>query len=114
MADWTKNNRACTTLWTTLYNMQQLVTNFEESGELKMSDLTFYNVLSSSELRQQEARIIADQLDNVFRVGRGAKYEEGIDRSKAMSSMIEVLTDEEKELKELAKTVDESYLFWGE
>ena len=114
MAEWTKNNRACTTLWTTLYNMQQLTTNFDESGELKMSDLTFYNVLSSSDLREQESKIIADQLDNVFRIGRGAKYEEEVDRSKAMSSMIEVLTNEDKEVKELAETVDESYLFWGE
>lgn len=114
MADWTKNNRACTTLWTILFKMQQLKTNFEESGDLKMSDLTFYNVLSSSDLRNQESKIIADQLDNVFRVGRGAKYEDGIDRSKAISGMIEILSDEDKLLKDLSSNIDDSYLFWGE
>jgi predicted RNase H-related nuclease YkuK (DUF458 family) len=94
--------------------MQQLITNFDESGDLKMNDLTFFNVLSSSDLRKQESKIIADLLDNVFRIGRGAKYEEGIDRSKAISSMIEILSDEDKQVKELAFTVDEAYLFWGE
>jgi len=114
MTEWTKNNRACTTLWTALFNMQQLKTNFEESGNLKMSDLTFYNVLSSSDLRNQEAKIIADQLDNVFRIGRGAKFEEGVDRSKAISSMTKILSDEEKLVKDLSSSIDESYLFWGE
>lgn len=114
MADWTKNNRACTTLCTTLFNMQQLKTSFEESGDLKMSDLTFYNVLSSSNLRSQESRIIADQLDNVFRIGRGAKYEKSVDRSKAISSMTEILSDEDKQVKDLSTNIDESYLFWDE
>jgi len=41
MSNWTSNNRASTTLWTTLFRMHQLDTNFEESGDLKMSDLTF-------------------------------------------------------------------------
>lgn len=114
MAEWSRNNRACTTLWSTLYTMQQLTTNFDESGDLKMNDLTFFNMLSSSDLRKQESKIIADQLDNVFRIGRGAKFEQGIDRSKAISSMIEILSDEEKQVNELAFTVDEAYLFWGE
>jgi len=114
MAQWSRNNRACTTLWTTLYTMQQLTTNFEDSGALTMNDLTFFNALSGPDLRNQESKIIADQLDNVFRIGRGAKYEQGIDRSKAISNMIEILCDEEKQVNELAFTVDEAYLFWGE
>jgi hypothetical protein len=114
MTNWTKNNRACTTLWTTLYNMKQLQSNFEVSGQLKMQDLTFYNVLSSSDLRNQEAKIIADQLDNIFRIGRGAKYESGVTRSDAMIAMVEILTDDSKLVEELATKIDNQYLFWGE
>jgi len=114
MADWTKNNRACTTLWTTLYSMQQLSTNFDDSGELKMNELTFYNSLDSAELGKQQSTIIADHLDNVFRLGSGATFEPGINRTKALSNMIEVLADEEKQVKDLASTVDEAYSFWGD
>jgi hypothetical protein len=114
MADWTKNNRACTTLWTTLFKMQQLSTNFDDSGELKINNLTFYNSLGSAELRKQQAIIIADQLDNVFRIGRGAEYEKNVDRTKAISCTVDILTDEDKLVKDLASAIDDSYNFWGE
>ena len=114
MANWTKDNRACATLWTTLFNMHQLSTNFDDSGDLKMNDLTFYNALGSSDLRRQQATIIADQLDNIFRVGRGAKYEPNVDRTKAMAGMVTILTDEGKLVKDLALNVDNSYIFWEE
>lgn len=112
MAEWTKNNRACSTLWTTLYNMQQLTTNFDESGDLKITDLTFYNGLGSSDLRRQQATIIADQLDNILREGRGAKYESNIDRTKAIDTMVSILTDESKLVKDLASNVEDSYILW--
>lgn len=114
MADWSKNNRACTTLWTTLYAMQQLSTNFGDSGDLKMNDLTFYNALGSAELRKQQSTIIADQLDIVFRHGSGASFETDVDRTIAMNGMIEVLTEETKCVKDLASAIDDSYIFWGE
>jgi len=114
MADWSNNNRACTTLWTTLYAMQQLSTNFDDSGDLKMNDLTFYSSLDSADLRKQQSTIIADHMDNVFRLGSGAIFEAGIDRTKAMSNMIDVLTDEKKQVKDLASIVDDAYIFWGE
>lgn len=114
MAIWTKNNRACTSLWTTLFSMQQLRTNFDDSGELKMNDLTFYNSLGSTELRQQQAMIVADQLDNVFRIGRGAKYELGAGRTSSISAMVSILTDENKLVADLAEVVDSNYKLWGE
>jgi len=114
MADWSKDSRACTTLWTALYSMKQLSTNFDDSENLKMSDLTFYNTLGSAELRKQQSTIIADQLDNVFRIGSGATSETDIDRTVAMNNMIEVLINEEKSVKDLAATVDDAYNFWGE
>ena len=114
MADWSANNRACTTLWSTLFYMHQLATNFDESGDLAMSDLTYFNPLSSSELRRQQAIILADQLDNIFRIGRGAQYENNVDRTNAMNSIITILIDGKNMVKDLAKTVDDSYRFWGE
>jgi hypothetical protein len=114
MADWLKINRACTTLWTTLYNMKQLSANFDDSGKLQIKDLMFYNMLASAELRKQQATIIADQLDNVFRIGRGATYENNVDRTSAMQNMVGILIDESKTVNDLASTVDNCYEFWGE
>lgn len=114
MADWKTNNRACTTLWITLYTMHQLVTNFADSGILKMKDLTFFNPLSSGDLRRQEAESVADHLDNVFRNARGAIFEDGINRAKAMSAMIDLLSDGEKTVSDLAFSIDAVYKFWEE
>ncbi|PSL48345.1 hypothetical protein CLV51_1021212 [Chitinophaga niastensis] len=114
MATWSKNNRACTTLWTTFSLMQQLSTNFDDSGELHIKDLTFYNVLGSADIKKQQANIIADQLDNIFRLGRGATYEKNIDRAAAMTAMNSILIDPEKQLKDLAEVLDNTYIFWGE
>ena len=114
MAEWSKNNRACTTLWTTLFRMNQLFTAFIDSGELKMNDLTFFNEATSDELRAEEAMILADQLDNIFIIGRGAEYEADIDQTTALTAIVAVLTDEDKTVEELASVVDDNYLFWGE
>lgn len=113
MAIWSNNNRACTTLWTTFFTMHQLVTSFELSGDLQMKDLTFYNPLNSSALRMQEAGIIADHLDNVFRFGRGAVYEQGIDRTIAITAIVNILIDGEKLVSDLAEVTDQCYLFWN-
>ena len=114
MADWTENNRACKTVWTTLSVLNQLKTNFADSGELKMNDLAFFNPLDSVEMRKQQAAVIADQLDTTFRVGRGAKYEIGFGRTKAFSGMIAILTDAEKQVADLAAAIDTFYNFLGE
>jgi hypothetical protein len=114
MAEWSKNSRACTTLWSTLYILKQLTTSFVESGNLTVANLAFYNPLSSAQQRRQEATILADQLDNIFRKVRGAKYEAKITRTDAISSLVEILTNKEKTVKDLATSVDAAYAFWGE
>lgn len=114
MSNWSKNNRACTTLWTSLHSMEQLKNNFAESGDLNIRELTFYNALSTTEFRKQQAMMIAEELDNIFRNGRGASYEAACSRTQAISAMLEVLSDENKLLSELALAVDECYAFWGE
>lgn len=114
MADWTNDNLACLTLWTTLFTMKQLSTNFNDSGNLKMNDLTFYNALDSQGLIQQQATIIANEIDSIFRDGSGAKYEIGVDRTKVLTGMLSILTDGNKLVKDLASNVDGSYNFWRE
>jgi hypothetical protein len=114
MHEWSGNNRACTTLWSTLFRMNQLFTSFNESGTLTMPDLTFFSPTDSSSMRRQAATILADQLDNIFIVGRGAEYEQGVTHDGAVAATIEILTDAEKSLTDLALVVDENYLFWGE
>jgi phage terminase large subunit-like protein len=114
MADWSGNNRACETTWTTLYIMHQLITNFDESGDLQIKDLTFFNPLNSSPLRMQEAGVIADHIDKVFIQARGAVYEEGITQNDAINALVNILIDGEKTVSDLAKVADENYLFWQE
>jgi hypothetical protein len=114
MGQWSKNNRACTTLWSTLHLLQQLTTNFNDSGKLTMSDLTFYNPLSSAQQRRQESFVLADQLDNIFRKIRGATYEAGVERTEAIHIMVEKLVIKSAEVQDLAECIDTSYAFWGE
>jgi len=114
MATWSTNNRACTTTWTTLYSMQQLTTNFADSGSLTMNQLTYYNELSSAEQRSHDIAMLADQLDNVFINGRGAKYESGVDHSSAVSGLISSLSQASQTVADLASTADGLYQFWGE
>jgi hypothetical protein len=114
MADWLKTNRACTTLWTTLSTMQQIFTNFEESGALAMTNLTFFNPLVSADLRRQQALMVADELDQTFRIGRGAKFEKDYDRGRAIDEMVSILIDGSKTVTELAVAADKAYQFWAE
>jgi hypothetical protein len=114
MATWNINNRACTTVWITLYSTQQLTSNFTDSGALTMNELTFFNELSSSDQRSHEIAMLADQLDKIFINGRGAKYEPGVDHSSAVSSLIQVLSEAAQTVADLASVADSSYQFWGE
>jgi hypothetical protein len=114
MFQWSNNNRACSTLWSSLFTMHELNTNFVNSGTLTMQDLTFYNPLSSADLRNQEANDIANHLDTVFITGRGAKYQSGVDQSDAVSKMAAILSDGTKTLTDLASTAHDCYSFFGE
>lgn len=114
MANWNPNNLACTTLWTTLFKMQQLDSSFADSGALKMSELLFFNPLGSAAEKLKTARILSDQLDVVFRIGRGAVYEDDVDHGKAMEMIIPILLEEDKLVEDLASAADDLYRFWQE
>lgn len=111
---WSTSNRAATTMWITLYSMNQLTTNFADSATLTMDQLTFFNPTASPEQQNHTATMIADQLDNVFINGRGAKYEPGVTRSDAIAGIIAILIDKTQTVETLASTADGYYLFWNE
>ncbi len=109
MNKWDKSNKACITLWSTLFGMQQLDTDFRESGSLKMSDLSFNNGSETNGSGNPEA--IANRLDDVLSIGTGIKYESGIDRSTARSNLSAVLSTKENKVTDLADIIKMTYAF---
>lgn len=114
MAIWNRNNRACTTTWTTLRVLDQNKKVFKDSGNVKMSELTYWNLTASADMRKLQATTLANQMDNIFRQIRRAEYEEGVTKEKAVNDMVNTLTTEEKTISHLADIIDADYLFWGE
>jgi len=43
METWNRNNRACTTTWTTLRLLHQTIEKFETAGLITMENLAFWN-----------------------------------------------------------------------
>lgn len=111
MPEWTSNNLACVNVWSTLYIMKQLKKTFKLSGDIKMKSLLFYNPTLTKPELEFETRGIADFLDLVFRNTCGAKYEQGITRTKALSDMVAVLISPGKTVAHLAEIVDSDYEF---
>lgn len=114
MADWSPNNRACTTTWSTLKILAQNSKPFIKSGGLRMDQLTYWNPTASSEMRKVQATTLANQMDNVFTLVRGAKYEKKVTKEKAIASMTDVLVDSEMTVTDLAAVCNDQYVFWGE
>lgn len=115
MFEWNSDNKASNSLWFAFcHQMDQLNTNFDDSSDLKMNDLTFYNPLLSSTELNATASIIAVQLDNIFINSNGAFYENNVNKIKAISDMVAVLVDSNKTVKELAAVIDNDYKFWHE
>ena len=116
MPNWSTNNRSCTTTWTTLRIMGQISESllFKDAGTERMNKLTFWSQSASSDIRQTQVRTLAIMMDNIFRMIRGAKYEEGINNQKAVSDIVNILVNADKTIAELAETNDKNYLFWRE
>lgn len=110
-AVWTTNNLACVNLWSTLYIMKQHKKTFKKAEALTMKDLLFYNPLLTPDELKTEAEGIADFLDIVFKNTYAAKYEEGVDKAKAVKDMVNILVNGSKTLPELATKIDDNYNF---
>ncbi len=113
-SSWSMNNRSCTTTWITLYRLKQLRKIFSEAGKMQMKDLKFFNPNLSFELLRQEASMLADMIDVVFVVGRGAVYEEGANRTQAVNMMTDILSNANSTVADFAAVNDKNYLFWNE
>jgi hypothetical protein len=114
MADWNKNNRACTTTWSTLRVLAQHEEVFSRSGSLAMKQLTFWNPTVTAQMKDLQVQTLARQMDNVFRKIRKAKYESGVDTDRAIGDMTTVMINGDKTVSELASIIDDDYAFWGE
>lgn len=112
--NWTNNNLACVNSWAFLRVLKQFKEVFGAAGKLKMRQFTYWNPAATPEARRTEAMGLAAQLDNMFVNGLGAKYEPDYNRTKATSSMTDVLVSADKTLCEFAVAVDEAYRFTGE
>ena len=112
MPIWSRNHRACETTWTTLFALTQLRAPFPSAGEIPMSELTFW--VDSASARAVRAESLSQQLDNTFRLLRGARFERGIGRATATSRMRDTLLVESNTVAHLAEECDALYRFFGE
>jgi lysylphosphatidylglycerol synthetase-like protein (DUF2156 family) len=114
MAEWNQNNRACKTTWTALFVLNQLQEPFPSAGALKMNELTFFTQTGDAQMRKVMARNLAIAMDNIFRLIRHAKFEQGVKPETALQNMVDILVDEKKTVADLAAVNDKNYLFLGE
>ena len=114
MADWTINNRACTSTWMALRLLAQHKRVFSKTGSMTMNQLAFRNTAVSDELHTIQAKTLALQLNNVFRKIDGATLEPGVTEGQAVADMQAILSDDTKTVAELAEVGDRSYRFFGE
>jgi len=114
MPDWSKNNLAHRATWSTLLLLEQSTDVFSKSGSIPMTQLTFWNAATSPDMRKLQINTLARQIDNVFRLVRGAQHEDGVQPQAAIAALIAVLSDPAKTICDLANAADGSYRFFGE
>lgn len=114
MADWDRNNLACQCTWADLFVLKQSRKPFKDSGEIQMRDLLFFNPAAGSGTLENEAKMLADELDIIFRRVDGAKFEKGVTKAKAQADMVAVLKKATQTMADLAEVINANYLFWGE
>ena len=114
MADWDRNNLACQCTWADLFVLKQSRKPFKDSGEIQMRDLLFFNPAAGSGTLENEDKMLADELDIIFRRVDGAKFEKGVTKAKAQADMVAVLKKATQTMADLAEVINANYLFWGE
>jgi hypothetical protein len=101
-AEWSNNNLSCISTWIGLRILEQNKKVFDRSGTVRMRALAFWNTGATQQMRALQARTLAKQLDNIFRLVDGAEYEP------------EILADADQTLADLAEVNNRNYRFWGE
>ncbi|HEX7900370.1 MAG TPA: hypothetical protein VF950_21560 [Planctomycetota bacterium] len=112
MGLWSKNNRACKTLWVSARYLKQYSEVFDDAGALKMRGLEFWK--DDLDLRKIEAGALATQLSDMFRKLFGAKFEKDVAAPQAVEGMRGVLIEGNKTMADLAEKVDALFYFKGE
>jgi hypothetical protein len=87
---------------------------FRDAGQVKMNELIYWGEMSSLDIRQIQARSLAITMDNIFRMIRGAKYEEGKTNQQTINDIANTLLNAEKTIEDLAEINDINYYFWKE
>ena len=105
---------ACQCTWSDLFILRQSRKPFKDSGDIEMQDLLFYNPAAGNGTLENEAKMLADELDIIFRRIDGAEFEAGVTKTKAQADMVAILKKATKTMAELAEVIDSNYLFWGE
>lgn len=113
MANWTADKPAHVDTWYALYRLGQINEQGDKSGDIKMSEMTYFNPTVSTDSLKIEVTLIADTIDRLFTTF-GAKLENNISRNKALVDMINILVDKDKTILDLAEKNDENYLFINE
>lgn len=113
---WSKDVRACKTLWTTLVALDQMSEQelFGTAGQKLMKDLTYFASIAGGGTLETRTKGLAFDLDQVFKSLRGAKFESGVTRVAAIDAMYGVLIEPEQTVEQLAEVVDAQYEFVGE
>jgi hypothetical protein len=113
---WSKKTRACKALYFSLQRTKQLsiFTEFNEAKDIPMQHLLFFNQHTSSQLRKQEAIILASRLDNEFTGVYWAEYEDEKSRATAIAEMVEVLLEADNTVETLSDNVNSNYKFLDE
>ena len=113
---WSVGTRACKTVWSTLVILDQMheLVLFLEAGQRKMQDLLFFANDAADTTLGVRARGLAFTMDSIFRIARGAEFEDEITHNQAIEAMVEVLIDKDKTVENLADVADDQYRFHGE
>lgn len=113
---WSANNRACKTVWSTLMVLDQIGEDqsFDSTGKKTVGNLRFFPHDGSQDIIDIRAKSLAIQIDKVFRMIRGATYENNVSQSQAVDALAVVLKDKEQTVAELANKADDQYLFFKE
>ena len=111
---WSANNLACSNTNGVLNGMDEISSKFSKAKNIPMAKFAFWNDLETPDQRALAAKAVAGRLDRLFRKLLGAKYEEGFNRTSAITKMQGVLKTRDKTVCQLAVVVDKAYRFRGE
>lgn len=111
---WNNNNLAHIHTWMALRVLGQNDKTFAASENLKVREFEFWIEGESAAMRAQKSRVLAVQMDNIFRLYQGASYEPGFTKVKAINALAVILRGADKTMADVGGEADNCYFFAGE